>query len=197
MNDRNCDETRRNFLEKTALIFGLTVAGGTAASLLQSCEKDWEKPNAAQNITIDLDVTQYPFKPKDKFGRLFNLVNTGSGIITRFPNVNYGIPILVIKTGEHNETIEGTDTLVPEFAVYSAMCTHNNCMGNPDYSKTKISPSMLPPGNDDYSLIICNCHGSKYDPFNHAKVIQGPAEKPLKEFSCSYNPETKILSINF
>lgn len=55
----------------------------------------------------------------------------------------------------------GTTGLV----AYSAICTHLGC-------------SVIAQPNAD-GHIVCPCHGSMFDPANGAKVLRGPAGRPL------------------
>lgn len=47
---------------------------------------------------------------------------------------------------------------------YSAICTHQGCTVG--YSAAN-------------KILACPCHGAEFDPFNAAKVIAGPAQRPL------------------
>lgn len=194
-NENNCSQERRKFLGKSASLIGLTVLGSSfAGAFLQSCETDTVKSTTA-GVTKTLDITPYlKINPLSKYP-FINLKNIGCGIIKRFPDVNYGIPLLVIKINEHEETVDGTLTKVPDFVVYSSMCTHNNCIGSEDIANSKVLPSIG--SKDENRLIKCGCHGSMYDAFDNARVVKGPAEKPLKMYKNSYDPLTKVLSIYF
>ncbi|HEY7034998.1 MAG TPA: ubiquinol-cytochrome c reductase iron-sulfur subunit [Thermomicrobiales bacterium] len=55
----------------------------------------------------------------------------------------------------------GTDGLV----AFSAICTHLGC-------------SVIAQPNPE-GIIVCPCHGSMYDPAHDAKVVHGPAPRPL------------------
>ncbi len=190
----NCCEERRKFFKNTAALVGLGMLSSSMTTLLQSCEEDWDK-STNSGITKTLELTPYlKIDPKSKFP-FINLKSIGCGIIKKFPGVNYGIPVLIIKTGEHDETINNVVTKVPDFVCFSSMCTHNNCLGNEDIAVSRILPSRGT--KDENRFIICSCHGSQYNAFENAKVVKGPAEKPLKRFPCSYDFASKILTINF
>lgn len=55
-----------------------------------------------------------------------------------------------------------------EFAAYSAVCTHRQCVVAYD--------------KEDGTL-ECPCHGSIFDPENRAEVLEGPAPEPLSEIA--------------
>ena len=105
------------------------------------------------------------------------LQKIGYGVLKSFKKVNYGIPLIIMRLTE------------TEFACFSSLCTHGHCFG---------TDLTMPMGNfPGFKEIICSCHGSKYDPYNHAAVTLGPAEKSLKEFHTEYFSDTKILKIYF
>lgn len=194
MNDLE-NRARREFIGKLGKTAGLTVLCSSVIPLLSSCEEDWVSPEVLNGITIDFDVTPHlKVDPKSPFP-FINLKNIGCGIIKRFPEVNYGIPVLIIKIGEHTIDDNGTQVKVPDFVCYSSMCTHNNCLGREEIAVSKILPSRGQVGENRY--ITCSCHGSQYDPFNNAAVIKGPSEKPLRKFESSFDHKTNKLSIQF
>lgn len=51
------------------------------------------------------------------------------------------------------------------FLVYSAACTHTGCEVNG--------------WNSDARRLVCPCHGSEFDVADAARVVNGPASKPL------------------
>lgn len=51
------------------------------------------------------------------------------------------------------------------FLAYSAACTHTGC---------EVSG-----WNDDEARLVCPCHGSEFDVVDAARVVNGPAPKPL------------------
>ncbi|MCY3839179.1 MAG: ubiquinol-cytochrome c reductase iron-sulfur subunit [Gammaproteobacteria bacterium] len=51
------------------------------------------------------------------------------------------------------------------FLVYSAACTHTGC---------EVSG-----WNSDAARLVCPCHGSEFDVADAARVVNGPAPKPL------------------
>lgn len=56
-------------------------------------------------------------------------------------------------------------TGVEGIVAFSAICTHLGC-------------SVIAQPNED-GQIVCPCHGSKFDPADGARVIRGPAGRPL------------------
>ena len=62
---------------------------------------------------------------------------------------------------------------------YSALCTHQACDVKTWLAKEKV--------------LVCFCHASKFDLLNGAKVVDGPASKPLPAVSLKL--EGEFLSI--
>jgi Rieske Fe-S protein len=53
---------------------------------------------------------------------------------------------------------------------YSAICTHQGC--TVDYLKAG-------------KKLVCPCHGGSFDPFDSAKPVAGPANRPLDKIAVS------------
>ena len=62
---------------------------------------------------------------------------------------------------------------------YSAICTHQGC--TVDYLKAG-------------KKLICPCHGGSFDPFNSAKVVAGPPERPLDKISVTIKNDWIVQS---
>ena len=58
---------------------------------------------------------------------------------------------------------------------YSALCTHQACDVKTWIAKEKV--------------LVCFCHASKFDLLNGAKVVDGPASRPLPSFSLKLDGE--------
>ena len=58
---------------------------------------------------------------------------------------------------------------------YSALCTHQACDVKTWISKEKV--------------LVCFCHASKFDLLDGAKVVDGPASRPLPSFSLKLEGE--------
>lgn len=101
----------------------------------------------------------------------------GYGVYKSFEGCNYGIPLIVARLSED------------EFACFSSLCTHDSCFG---YEMS------LPLGDyPEFRDIVCNCHGSRFDPWQNGKPVKGPAEKPLRRYRTSFDKEKNIVIIHF
>lgn len=63
---------------------------------------------------------------------------------------------------------------------YSAICTHLGC-------------AVFAQLNQE-GLIACPCHGSRFDPRNGAKVIGGPADRPLPSLPITVDAEGVVVA---
>jgi Rieske Fe-S protein len=171
------DKNRRLFLEKAIKVIGTVTVTTPFINLLNSCENYWENTNENELIEIELDLND------KKYSRLNSI---GQGIIIAFGKANYGVPVIIVKIDDKN------------YKCYSSMCTHNNCFGVQaltffDIPNSNVRPPIGMTGDNRH--IVCTCHGSRFDAFDNAKVVQGPAERPLKQFKTEFNPETKLLKL--
>jgi rieske iron-sulfur protein len=63
---------------------------------------------------------------------------------------------------------------------FSAICTHLGCAVNEKLNKD--------------SLILCPCHGSVYDPANHAAVRRGPSDRALPGIAIADGPNGGVVA---
>ncbi|MGB9770770.1 MAG: ubiquinol-cytochrome c reductase iron-sulfur subunit [Candidatus Kapaibacteriota bacterium] len=174
--------SRRQLLKK---VFELAKDVGISLVILPivSCEKDWIIPPEIKGKYIDIDLTE---EKSDVLN--FPVLNfLGSGVTKQFDEINYGIPIIIVRIKKEGKQ--------DDFKCFSGMCTHDHCFG-----KTKVRvPIKLETINSNKKVcrVVCNCHGSEFDLLDGGKVLKGPAEKPLREFKCEFFPETNILRIYY
>jgi Rieske Fe-S protein len=142
---------------------------------MQSCEDFTSLEDASQGVTKIVDLKSEALFPVAKDRQ--NLAKIGYGVKLRFKDVNYSIPLILVRLS------------ADEVACYSSLCTHDNCFG-----KDVSGPLGNYPG---FKEIACQCHGSRFDPFQNGKAVKGPAEKPLKKFKTTLNKETQVLTIEF
>lgn len=174
---------RRDFIKGGMKTLGVCTCAGTLASMLNSCEFYSELQPANQQITksINLD-TDIDYEASGVKKEIFEK-RPGYGVKVRFSDANYGIPVIIVRKSAE------------EYVCFSSLCTHDNCFGDDvtvpkGYFENK--PSFF-----KYRLIKCNCHGSLFDPWEGGKPVEGPAEKPLKQFPTEFDKNTRILKIFF
>ncbi|MDD3125483.1 MAG: Rieske (2Fe-2S) protein [Candidatus Kapabacteria bacterium] len=173
-------EQRRNFLKNSGKIIVGAACYSTMSAILTSCESYTELVTPSQGIdkivNIDTDLTF----PKPLTQALFE--KKGFGAQIRFPDVNYGIPLILVRIDDNT------------IACYSSLCSHANCFGDElSIPKGYYESDSL----KGYRLITCGCHGSQFDPFQNGKAVTGPAEKSLKRYPTEFDKETRLLTIKF
>jgi Rieske Fe-S protein len=154
--------SRRDFLKKGLEMAGFAVVAAATASAFQSCEYDWQNAPVTFGVTVEEDI-----------GAIEALQEIGSGTIRKYSNVNYGIPVVLVRVSGY------------EIACFSSLCPHDNCMGNDLWVQKRRS------------VVVCSCHGSKFDAKNGGAVLKGPAEKPLRQFPTEFDRDTNMLKIFF
>ncbi len=147
-----------------ALSFGVPAAALKALTL--------EKPViAVGDVLTYVDATtggqpSQPFKAADL---------PVNGSVQLFPmgkeaNEDNLVQVIRIATGD------GAAGLV----AYSAICTHLGCAVNEKLNRD--------------NLILCPCHGSIYDPANHAAVRRGPSDRALPGLLIADGPNGTIIA---
>jgi Rieske Fe-S protein len=166
------NKSRREFLANLTKSLGACACAVAVGNILTSCESYTALESPSQGITKVMDITSSENITKPIFRTWLQSVG-GAGRAV-FDDANYSIPIILVRISE------------TEIACFSTLCTHDNCYGD----EVAIPSSANP-------YIKCGCHNSMFDPYKNGKVIQGPAEKPLKQFKSSFNKDTNILTIDF
>jgi len=69
---------------------------------------------------------------------------------------------------------------VAGLVAYSAICTHLGCAVNEKLNRD--------------NLILCPCHGSIYDPANHAAVRRGPSNRALPGMPVADGPNGTVMA---
>lgn len=172
---------RREFMELGVKTLGFCFCAGGISSLLNSCEFYSEIQASSQGVTKVINIdTDIDYQANDMERDYFDFKGYGAKI--RIPDVNYGVPLILVR--------KDPDTIL----CFSSLCTHDNCFGD---EITAPSGYFDNPELAGYRLITCNCHGSHFDPWQDGKAIEGPAEKPLKQFKTEFDKNTNLLTIYF
>lgn len=184
------EKERFSYILDNGGVFISLLAFATASGVISSCEFDTSN-TFTQSIDIEIDINSLEYKRY--------LTRVGGGLIKRLPEVNFGVPVIIVKLSDET------------YRCYSSMCTHNNCFANESFhspileerDKSDVRPPIgyqePTPDNPHPSpqSIVCRCHGSRFDPFNEGVPYQGPAERPLTQYPCSFDRESGILTIKF
>lgn len=173
--------SRRDFLKKVTELSG-TLGISVIYLSFFACEKDWFVPPRLEGTAIEIDLTN---EKSDILN--FPVLNfTGSGVTKQFNNVNYGIPVIIVRVKKENKE--------DDFVCFSGMCTHDQCFGK---DKVRAPIKIETVENQKICRVVCNCHGSEFNLLNGGSVLKGPAEKPLRQFQCKFNAQTNVLTIYF
>jgi rieske iron-sulfur protein len=70
-------------------------------------------------------------------------------------------------------------------AAYSAICTHLCC--------TVSDWEPEPAGGDPHGFLLCPCHKSHYDPWAGARVMSGPAPRPLPALPLRVDADLRLV----
>ena len=159
---------RRQFLKLAA------AAGGaiTVAAVLASFKAATFVPKSTATLT-------WPTVTVTNINQLTKL----TPIIFNYPLTN--TPNILVKLG-----VAATGGVGPtgDIVAFSAICQHLGCQ----YSF--IPPGGSPVCNSAYKAAIpmgyCCCHGSQYDFVNGAKVIGGPAPRPVPMVQLQFDSST-------
>jgi ubiquinol-cytochrome c reductase iron-sulfur subunit len=70
---------------------------------------------------------------------------------------------------------------------FSKVCTHAGCAVTL-YRSPLYQPTSQPPG------LVCPCHYSTFDPRRAAKVVFGPAGRPLPQLPLAIAPDDTLVA---
>jgi arsenite oxidase small subunit len=94
-------------------------------------------------------------------------------------------PNILVKLGVKAKGGVGPDE---DIVAFSDICQHLGCFYG------FVPPDGSPPCNKSYKASLsegyCCCHGSQYDFVDGAKVIGGPAPRPVPQVQLEYDPST-------
>ena len=163
--------SRREVLKRVSLGGIAALPFMTEGALAQSAplllvDADAEsnfKPLRPEDLTLGKPLLVYPFDTKT--GAPKNESRANKLVLTRLPEDQMEAATKARSAGG--------------VLAYSALCTHQACDVKTWLAKEKV--------------LVCFCHASKFDLLNGAKVVDGPASKPLPAVSLKL--EGEFLSI--
>jgi arsenite oxidase small subunit len=159
---------RRNFLK-------LAAAGGGAIAILGLA-------SAIKAVTFIPPVTTQLAWPKIKVANI-NSLQLLKPVTFNYPLTN--TPNLLVKLGVKAKGGIGPDQ---DIVAFSDICQHLGCFYG------FVPPQGSPPCNKSYEASLsegyCCCHGSQYDFSDGAKVIGGPAPRPVPQVQLELDQST-------
>ena len=155
--DGNVDTQRRRMMNivATSLVAPLPFASSEvvaqpATTLLVEADAESDfKPLRPSDLAVAKPLLVFPFDPK-----------TGSP-----KNESRLSKMVVVRLPEDQMSPETRARSASGVVAYSSICTHQGCD-----VKTWMSKE---------SVLACYCHASKFNLFDGAKVVSGPAPSPL------------------
>jgi arsenite oxidase small subunit len=163
---------RRTFLKLAAATGGAI----TIAALLSTLK-------AGTFVPPPTTTTAWPIVTVTNIGKLTNLVP----VVFYYPLTS--TPNYLVKLG-----VAATGGIGPDndIVAFSAICQHLGC----EYGF--VAPGGSPPCNSGYKAVMpmgyCCCHGSQYDFVHGAKVIGGPAPRPVPMVQLQLDTATGDIS---
>ena len=196
------EDSRRRFL-KLSLGAGLVLAvagiASVALSLFSPPTPEPVPPSSTQTVTETVTVGSTgssttsastggssstgvsPF-PRVKVANTSDLVG-GQTVTFNYPLEE--TPNVMAKLGEKAEGGVGPDG---DIVAFSLVCQHLGCIIG--YVPTGGSPLCNSGYNASGPVGYCCCHGSVYDLANGAKVLSGPAPRPVPQVALEYDSST-------
>jgi arsenite oxidase small subunit len=169
---QSVDADRRNFLK-------LIAAGGGAITILGLA-------SAIKAVTFIPTTTTQLAWPKIKAANI-NSLKLLTPITFNYPLTN--TPNLLVKLGIKAKGGIGPDQ---DIVAFSDICQHLGCFYG------FVPPKGSPPCNKSYQASLsegyCCCHGSQYDFADGAKVIGGPAPRPVPQVQLELDAATGDIS---
>jgi rieske iron-sulfur protein len=165
--DNSVDQGKRQTI-KWVSMGGLTILpfmdaqAQSEATPLYLVDADAEndfKPLRPADLAIGKPLLVFPFDSKS--GKLKNESRMNKLVLIRLPEDQ-------MEAATKGRSAGGV-------LAYSALCTHQACDVKTWIAKEKV--------------LVCFCHASKFDLLDGAKVVDGPASRPLPSFSLKLEGE--------
>lgn len=171
------DESRRNFLKIAVTISVLLAVGGVAAVA----------KSITQRASASGQVTTASTFPRFMVTNISNL-QVNQPIYFNYPLDNE--PNMLVKLGQAAEGGVGPNK---DIVAFSQLCQHVGC----PYSF--VGSGSSPSCNSTYKatgpLGYCCCHGSQYDFLNAAKILGGPAPRPVPQVILEVDSSGNIFAV--
>ena len=123
--------------------------------------------SATSSPATQTPASQAPASAGGGSGAIANTKDLGSTASVAFKIPSDGHPGVIVKLDDGS------------FVAYDATCTHAGCTV----------------AYDGTSLLVCPCHGSRFDAAQGAKVVTGPASRPLTELPIRIDQATGAITL--
>lgn len=181
-NRKSAEASRRNFLK-----VGLSVAVGLVILGVAAVAKSLIEPTAVLATETTTTTTSAPttsvtgIQPSTPGFPVVMIANVSDVVLNKVVYFNYpqntdDQASILVKLGVKASGGVGPDG---DIVAFSQICQHLGC--DVGYVPTNGSPSCDTSYTAAGPEAYCCCHGSVYDLTNEAKVIGGPAPRPLPQ----------------
>lgn len=166
------DQARRDTIKMMSLgslsimsFMGTDAKAQTAPLLMVDADAEQDfKPLRPSDLALGKPLLVYPF-------------DTQTGKPLNEKRVN---KLVVIRLQEDQMETATKGRSAGGVLAYSALCTHQACDVKTWLAKEKV--------------LVCFCHASKFDLLDGAKVVDGPASRPLPSFNLKLEGEFLALA---
>jgi len=167
LNDQGFDPERRQAIQWVSM--GLSTLPFMGAAALAA--------DAAPMLLVDADAESNfkPLRPSDLAVGKPMLVYPFDAKTGEPKNASRANKLVVIRLPEDQMEAATKARSAGGVLAYSALCTHQACDVKTWIAKEKV--------------LVCFCHASKFDLLDGAKVVDGPASRPLPSFSLKLEGE--------
>lgn len=155
--DLAVDDARRTALRGGAVVAGALALGGLAG-LVGRSRKDDTTTTSTPSTSPSASTTSTPSTTETPTTAATGVVVAAVTTLRAAGAVNFTDPV------EGNAIIVALPN--DQVAAFSRTCTHTGCTTSWDGSS---------------QLIVCPCHGSRFDPAARGAAVTGPATRPLTE----------------
>ena len=177
--------SRRNALKWIMGATAVTVAGGSGAVF--ATVKTPASKKKRQEIAAG-DHLVYAIGPKSQQYIKMNDLPVGKGMLAFPKGKEEHLNLIMLIREKKSMFYKPThlNWVLPDgYVTYSAICTHMGCT-------VLWHPGPQPPA--PFPHIFCPCHQSMFDIFHGAKVVSGPAPRPLPQLPIIANSKNEIVA---
>lgn len=165
--------------ERRQLLGGVAAGGLLSAFPFLSAKAQGGSKRPLQLVDADAEADFKPLRPADlQLGKplLVFPFDTQTKTLKSESRLN---KLVLVRLTEDQMAPDTLARSASGVLAYSGICTHQGCEVKTWVAKEKV--------------LACYCHASKFDLFDSAKVVGGPAPKPLAAFALAMDGE--FLSI--
>jgi len=190
---KDSDESRRNILKLglgLGVVFLIGGIGAVAKSLVSPGAQPFATTSGQTTASSSASTSQTASLPPPATAGfpvilVSNISNLQVGSVVTFNYPLQETPNILVKLGLKADGGVGPDS---DIVAFSQICQHLGCI------YAFLADGSSPSCNNSYTASgpvgYCCCHGSVYDLVNAAKVIGGPAPRPVPQVILYFDSST-------